>query len=149
MIARYHGETESADETVKYLESITKAVSDAVNARDFEGPIWVFVASSLVSKLPWLNSLYGLQGTQDKSLFVDAVRRFTTDNPESEWYARTLTTHINRKENYAETFVLAENVGCPPGLVRQGMCRLEYRRYNNRWLLARYEILSGTAPGLE
>lgn len=79
MIARYHGETESADETVKYLESITKAVSDAVNARDFEGPIWVFVASSLVSKLPWLNSLYGLQGTQDKSLFVDAVRRFTTD----------------------------------------------------------------------
>ena len=78
MIARYHGETESDDENVKFLEKITKDIFDAVNARNFEASVWDYVAPSLVSRVRWFTKLYGFQGV-DKKAFIDVLRRFTTD----------------------------------------------------------------------
>ena len=117
------------------------AMTNAMNIRDFDSPLWNNLATNIRCTPQGLSGK--MKGIPGQRGFVDSLRELAQRYP--TWHIKilSLSTHYDTDEKYAEVFVASDVSGHPPGITRTVMTRIEYRLVEGRWKFFNHELLSG------
>lgn len=84
-----------------------------------------------------------MKGIPGQRGFVDSMREQAGRWPEWNLKIISLSTHYDNDHRYAEVFVSSEVSGCPGGITRTAMTRMEFRCVEGRWRFVNHELLGG------
>ena len=118
------------------LESWSRAMVDAINDRDFTNPLFGFASPNFEAGV-----IDVFPPTDTPAAHLDKFRKMAEESPEYHMQLDDISTDMDPGGEYAKVYLTIRATGRPPGLTREALGVLTWRKQEGVWCLISHESM--------